>query len=96
MLNRLKSLPIGNRLLLAVFVFTAAFSALHLVKGVILLHVHLITGGFIFAAVSIPLVLICWRGRNSDNDGVELVRTAPTSPGNAMSGCEIAAVSSNA
>lgn len=94
-LSRLKSLPRGNRLL-AVLVFTAAFSAFHLVKVVILLHVHLLIGGFIFAAVSIPVVLICWQGRNSDNEGVELVRTAPTSPRNAMSGCEIAAVSANA
>ncbi len=71
MLKRLKSMPRGTKLLLAVFLFAAAYSAFHLVKGVALLNVHLITGGLFFTAVSIPLVLICWHGRSSGDDGAD-------------------------
>ncbi len=64
MLKRLKSMPPGTKLLLAVFLFTAAYSAFHFVKGVVLLDIH-------FTAVSIPLVLICWHGRSSGDDGAD-------------------------
>ena len=70
-LKRLKSMPPGTRLLLAVFLFTAAYSAVHLVKGIALLNVRLIIGGAIFTAVSIPLVLICWHSHSSDGDGAD-------------------------
>lgn len=36
--------------------------------GVVLLNVHLITGGFAFTAVSIPMVLICCHSHRSDDD----------------------------
>ena len=68
MLKRLKSMPPGTKLLLAVFLFTAAYSAFHLVKGVALLNVHLIIGGAIFTAVSIPMILICWHSRADGGD----------------------------
>lgn len=57
--------------MLAVFGFTVAFSAFHLVKGFVLPNVHLIIGGFFFTAVSIPMVLICRHSRNSGDEGVE-------------------------
>ena len=68
MLKRLKSMPPGAKLLLAVFLFTAAYSAFHLVKGIALLNVHLIIGGAIFTAASMSLVLICWHSRAADGD----------------------------
>ena len=70
MLKRPKYMPPGTRLL-AVFVFTAAFSSFHLVKGVVPLNTYLIIGGLIFTAVSIPTVLICWHSRSSDDDGAD-------------------------
>ena len=43
MLNQVKSMPPGATLMLTVFLFAAAFSAFHLVKGVATLNVHLIS-----------------------------------------------------
>ncbi|MCY4556506.1 MAG: hypothetical protein OXF79_09045 [Chloroflexi bacterium] len=67
MLNRLKSMPPGATLLLAVFLFAAAFSAFHLVKGIATLNVHLIVGGTVFTATSLLLTLICWHGSSRDD-----------------------------
>ena len=67
MLKRLNSMPLGARLLLAVFLFTTAFSAFHLVKGVATLNVHLIVGGTVFTAASVLLTLICWHGGSGDD-----------------------------
>ena len=39
--------------------------------GVVLLNVHLITGGFAFTAVSIPMILICWYSHRSEDDGTK-------------------------
>ena len=58
--------------MLALFVFTAAFSAFFLVRGVVLMNVHLIIGGFAFTAVSIPMILTCWYShRCSDDDSAD-------------------------
>ena len=69
MLKRLKSMPRETQLQMAVFVFTAAFSAFHLVKGVVLMNVDIIVGGLIITAVSIALVLSCWHSGSSDDEG---------------------------
>ena len=78
MLKRLKSMPPGAKLLLAVFLFTAAYSAFHLVKGVALLNVHLIIGGLFFTAVSIPMILICWHSRAGGDDAATRERDGDT------------------
>ncbi len=64
-MQRLKALPLGAKMLLAVFLFTAGYSLFHLGKGIVTLDLHLIIGGVIFTAVSIPLILICWHGNQS-------------------------------
>lgn len=65
-LQRLKAMPLGAKMLLAVFIFTTGYSLFHLGKGIIALDAHLITGGVIFTAVSIPMILICWHGHRSE------------------------------
>ena len=67
-MQRLKALPLGAKLLLAVFLFTTGYSVFHLGKGIATLDLHLIIGGVIFTAVSIPMILICWHGNQSETD----------------------------
>ena len=67
-MQRLKALPLGAKMLIAVFLFTAAYSLFPLDKGIVTLDLHLIIGGVIFTAVSIPMILICWHGNQSETD----------------------------
>ena len=78
MLKRLNSIPRGARLLLVVFLFTAAYSAFHLAKGVATLNIHLIIGGVIFTAISILLILICWHTQPDDDEGASKGRHGDT------------------
>ena len=71
-------MPPGTKLLLAVFLFTAAYSAFHLVKGVATLNIHLIIGGVIFTAVSVPMILICWHAQPDDDEGTSKGRHGDT------------------
>ena len=50
----------------AVFLFTAGYSLFHLGKGMVIHDPHLIIGGVIFTAVSVPMILICWHGGRSE------------------------------
>ena len=65
-MQRLKAMPLGAKMLLAVFLFTASYSVYHLGKGIVTFDLHLIIGGVIFTAVSIPMILICWHGNQSE------------------------------
>lgn len=57
--HRQRPMPLGAKLLLAVFLFTAAYSLLHLGKGIAAHDLHPIIGGVISTAVSNPMILIC-------------------------------------
>ena len=65
-LLRLRAMPLGAKLLLGVFLFTTGYSLFHLGKGIATFDLHLIIGGVIFTAVSIPMILICWHGNQGE------------------------------
>ncbi len=52
--------------MLAVFLFTAGYSLFHLGKGIVNHDAHLIGGGVIFTAVSVPMILICCHADPSE------------------------------
>lgn len=62
--------PVGAKIMLAVFLFTAGYSLFHVGKRIVTHDPHLISGGVIFTAVSVPMILICWDGDPS-NPGPE-------------------------
>ena len=68
MTRKVRRMPAGTRLLLALFVFAAVYSLFHLAKGLVAYDPHLIIDGAAFTAVSVPLVLICWHADPNEPD----------------------------
>ena len=48
--------------MIAVFLATAVYSLFHFRNRIVTQEPHPIIGGFLFTAVNVPLILICWHG----------------------------------
>ena len=64
--TRFKALPTGAKLMLSVFMFCGAYRIAQLVQGIVAGQIALIIGGVAFAAPSVPLIIIAWQSRESD------------------------------
>ena len=69
--TRFKALPTGAKLMLSVFTFCGAYSIAQLVQGITAGQITFVIGGVAFAALSVPLIIIAWQGRESDQDDAD-------------------------
>ena len=69
--TRFKALPAGAKLMLSVFTFCGACRIAQLVQGIVARPIALIIGGVAFAALSVPLIIIAWQGRESDQEDAD-------------------------
>ena len=63
--------PTGAKLMVSVFTFCGAYSIAQLVQGIAAGQIMFIIGGVAFAALSVPLVIMAWQGRESDQDDAD-------------------------
>ena len=69
--TRFKVHPTGAKLMMGVFALCGTYSVAHLVKGIAAGQINLIIGGVAFTALSVPLIIIAWQGREQDQDDTE-------------------------
>ena len=68
---RFKALPTGVKLMLGVFTLCGTYSIVHVVKGIAAGQINLIIGGVAFTALSVPLIIIAWQARETNQDDTD-------------------------
>ena len=68
---RFKALPTGVKLMLGVFTLCGTYSIVHVVKGIAGGQINLIIDGVAFTALSVPLIIIAWQARETNQDDTD-------------------------